>query len=207
MTTANRNLTHLVLFLCVRNGMMLRNLARELYPGNSRFLLEAYDMATSQPYGYLYIDFRPEISKNQRLLCGIFHVSSSRSPSFNHLRLFLRKRNKRTHSFRMMTNKVTIETLSFLIVISKSSKQTALKLAKEAFQIVSPTFAEICLNAREKILGEQLPKAFKDNAKLIERIIEKKYSKAIKLRALTALVRSGAFKKILAHCLERLDVR
>ena len=102
----------------------------------------------------------------------------------------------------MMTNKVTIETLSFLIVISKSSKVVALKIAKEASQIVVPTFAEICLNA-----GEKPPKVFKDNAKLIERIVEKKYSKAIKLRALTALVRSGAFKKILAHSLERLDVR
>ena len=99
MTTANRNLTHLVLFLCVRNGMMLRNLARELYPGKSRYLLEAYDMATSQPFGYLYIDFRPETPKNQRLLCGIFHVSSSRSPSFRSISYYiLRKRNKRTHS-------------------------------------------------------------------------------------------------------------
>ena len=106
-----------------------------------------------------------------------------------------------------MTNKVTVETLSFLIVISKSSKQVALKIAKEAFQIVIPTLAEICLNVREKILGEQLPKAFKDNAKLIDRIIEKKYSKAVKLRALTALVRSGAFEKILTYCLERLNVR
>ena len=107
----------------------------------------------------------------------------------------------------MMTNKVTIETLSFLIVISKSSKVVALKIAKEASQIVIPTFAEICLNVGEKISGAQLPKAFKDNAKLIDRIVEKKYSKAIKLKALTALVRSGAFKKILTHCLEKLDVR
>jgi len=48
------------------------NLARQLYPGNNKHLLEAYKEATEQKYGYLLVDLSPEVDERLRLRTRVF---------------------------------------------------------------------------------------------------------------------------------------
>ena len=48
------------------------NLARQMYPGKSTLMVEAFKNATSAPYGYLLIDLKQEIDDKLRLRTGIF---------------------------------------------------------------------------------------------------------------------------------------
>jgi len=47
-------------------------LARQMYPNDSRFAVEAYRDATSLPYGYLLVDLKPEQDDWYRLRINIF---------------------------------------------------------------------------------------------------------------------------------------
>ena len=48
------------------------NLARQLYPGNTKHLLEAYKDSTSEKWGYLLVDMSPETDEKLRLRTNIF---------------------------------------------------------------------------------------------------------------------------------------
>jgi hypothetical protein len=75
MVSASRNISHLVIFNLVRDGQLLRNLAREIYPGNCKLLLEAHRMATENQYGYLYLDLHPFCNPKHRLRTNVLSVS------------------------------------------------------------------------------------------------------------------------------------
>lgn len=55
-----------------RDKTAIACLARQMFPRRQRYLLDAYDDATQQPYGYLIIDARPETPAKLRLRSGIF---------------------------------------------------------------------------------------------------------------------------------------
>ncbi|GFY77354.1 hypothetical protein TNIN_5281 [Trichonephila inaurata madagascariensis] len=38
-----------------------------MYPSQSKFLLESYDDATKSPYGYLFMDLKPETNERLRI--------------------------------------------------------------------------------------------------------------------------------------------
>ena len=48
------------------------NLARQMYPGKSAFMIEAFKNATSAPYGYLLIDIKQETDDKFGLRTGLF---------------------------------------------------------------------------------------------------------------------------------------
>ncbi len=50
----------------------LQCLARQAFLGKSAFLMEAFKDATSQPYGYLVLDFSPSAEENYRVRSHIF---------------------------------------------------------------------------------------------------------------------------------------
>ena len=52
------NSYYIVLFKNARDATQVANLARQMYPGKSAFMIEAFKNATSAPYGYLLIDLR-----------------------------------------------------------------------------------------------------------------------------------------------------
>ena len=58
--TRNLNVHYLMLFKSVRDTTIIQTLSRQMYPGNNNFLIDAFKDATSNPYGYLFIDFTPE---------------------------------------------------------------------------------------------------------------------------------------------------
>jgi len=50
----------------------LLNLAKQLYPHNSRFAHEAYVDATKRPYGYILLDLRSDQDNDLHLIKNIF---------------------------------------------------------------------------------------------------------------------------------------
>jgi hypothetical protein len=71
MRTISLNAHYMVLFKNPRDAGQIRHLAAQLFPGNVRFLVDAYKKATSRPFGYLLLDFRQDTSDNLRVISDI----------------------------------------------------------------------------------------------------------------------------------------
>jgi len=70
--TLSLNSHYMVLFKNVRDATQVAILARQMYPGNGKFMMEAFKDSTSKPYGYLLVDMRPETDERYRLRSNIF---------------------------------------------------------------------------------------------------------------------------------------
>lgn len=70
--TMNLNTHYLVLFKNPRDATQIAIVARQMYPGKSKFVVEAFKDATKEPYGYLLIDLRPETDERYRIRTNIF---------------------------------------------------------------------------------------------------------------------------------------
>ena len=70
--TSSLNAHYLVLFKNVRDTTQVANLARQMFPGQSHFMLDAFRDATSIPFGYLLVDLRPDIFERCKLRTNIF---------------------------------------------------------------------------------------------------------------------------------------
>ena len=66
------NAHYLVIFKNPRDANQLATLARQMYPGSSKFLIESFGDATRKPYGYLLIDLKPDIEDRLRIRTQIF---------------------------------------------------------------------------------------------------------------------------------------
>ena len=72
MRTVSLNSQYLVLFKNPMDKTQVRILGQQAFPGNVQFLSSAYEDATSQPYGYLLVDIRPEVEEQYRVRTKIF---------------------------------------------------------------------------------------------------------------------------------------
>ena len=70
--TISLNSHYIVVFKNARDALQISNLARQMYPGNSKYMVEAFKDATSGPYGYLLIDMKPYTEEAYRLRTNIF---------------------------------------------------------------------------------------------------------------------------------------
>ena len=70
--TINLNTHILVLMKNLRDLSQIQCLARQAFVGKSKFLLEAFKDATSQPYGYLIFDFSPMGHEAHRVRTRVF---------------------------------------------------------------------------------------------------------------------------------------
>ena len=70
--TINLNTQYLFLFKNPRDVSQVFKLASQMYPRNREYFLQAYKMATSRPYGYLFLDLRQETDDELRLRTNIF---------------------------------------------------------------------------------------------------------------------------------------
>lgn len=70
--TMSLNSHYIVLFKNVRDASQIATLGRQMYPGKSKFVVEAYRDATEEPFSYLLIDLRPDTDENYRLRAKIF---------------------------------------------------------------------------------------------------------------------------------------
>lgn len=70
MRTISLNAHYIILFKNRRDGNVVRTLARPIHPDNYRYLVDAYEMATKDPFGYLIIDLSPYSDKKYHLRKG-----------------------------------------------------------------------------------------------------------------------------------------
>ena len=61
-----------MLFISPRDQTVIHTLARQMYPGCGKYLIEAYQDATQKPYTYLFIDLRPQTDDMYRLRSNKF---------------------------------------------------------------------------------------------------------------------------------------
>ena len=69
--TISLNAHYLILMKNSRDRAQISHLARQVYPNNSRFLVDSYNDATAKPYSYLMLDFKQETPENLRVVTGI----------------------------------------------------------------------------------------------------------------------------------------
>jgi hypothetical protein len=67
MRTLNVNAHYLILMKNPRDRAQVINLAKQIYPYNIKFLVEAYMDATKPAYGYIKIDLTPDTPENLRI--------------------------------------------------------------------------------------------------------------------------------------------
>jgi hypothetical protein len=70
--TVSLNAQYFVLFKNPRDKSQIDTIARQMYPGKVKFLRDAFQDATKQPFSYLIIDMHPETSEGERVLTQIF---------------------------------------------------------------------------------------------------------------------------------------
>ena len=61
------NAHYMILFKSPRDKSQIMHLARQMYPGQSRFLQDVFEEATSRPYGYLLVDLKQDTPEHLRL--------------------------------------------------------------------------------------------------------------------------------------------
>ena len=71
MRNISLNTHYIILFKNPRDSQQISTLARQMYPGKSQFLIEAYQDATKHPHGYLFIDLKPSTNEQLRIRTGI----------------------------------------------------------------------------------------------------------------------------------------
>ena len=70
--TISLNAHYMVLFKLPRDAMQVEHLARQMFPGKTKYMREAFANATSQPYSYLLVDLKPHTPDELRLHTNIF---------------------------------------------------------------------------------------------------------------------------------------
>ena len=69
--TLNLNTHYLVIFKNPRDATQISHIARQMYPGRSKFLVEAYADATQRPHGYLLIDLKNDTEEQLRVRTNV----------------------------------------------------------------------------------------------------------------------------------------
>ena len=59
MRTASINTHYFIIFKSKRENSQISYLGRQIFPGKSKFFMDAFQKATSRPYGYLLLDLNP----------------------------------------------------------------------------------------------------------------------------------------------------
>jgi len=72
MRTISLNSHYMVLFKNPRDAGQFSILARQMYPSGYKFAEEAYRDATERPFGYLFVDLKPQQDEQYRLRTNIF---------------------------------------------------------------------------------------------------------------------------------------
>jgi hypothetical protein len=55
-----------------RDASQITHLAKQLYPSQTKFFQQAYQLATKEPYSYLCVDLTPTCPDEIRIRSGIF---------------------------------------------------------------------------------------------------------------------------------------
>lgn len=69
--TMNLNSHYIVLFKNPRDQTQISVIAKQMFPGNSEYMIEAFNDAVKREYGYLLIDLKPTTDNRLRLRTNI----------------------------------------------------------------------------------------------------------------------------------------
>lgn len=72
LRTSRVNAEYLVLMKNPSDQLQVQTIARQLFPNNTKYFLEAYNDATEQPFSYLLVDLTQWTPENLRLRTKIF---------------------------------------------------------------------------------------------------------------------------------------
>jgi hypothetical protein len=72
LRTARINAHYLVLMKSPADKLQVANLAKQMYPGKTKYFMEAFNDAVSQPFGYLFVDCSPSTPEEHRLSTNVF---------------------------------------------------------------------------------------------------------------------------------------
>ena len=72
LRTARINTNYLVLFKNPADKSQINNLGRQVFPGKSKYFIDAFDSATLEPYSYLLMDLSQTCPETLRLRSNIF---------------------------------------------------------------------------------------------------------------------------------------
>jgi len=61
----------MIIFRNPRDQQQLQILSRQIYPNNSRFLIDSFEDAAKLPYGYLLLDLKQSKENRNRIQTGI----------------------------------------------------------------------------------------------------------------------------------------
>ena len=70
--TIGLNAHYLVLFRNPCDATQVAYLARQMYPGKSKFLIEAFKDATGEPFSYMLLDLKPDTEEKFRIRTKFF---------------------------------------------------------------------------------------------------------------------------------------
>ena len=74
--TVSQNTHYNVMFRNERDSSQFRSLAYQMHPGDARWLLDAFNDATKEPFGYLVLDHHPTSKRDIRVLTNILPSKS-----------------------------------------------------------------------------------------------------------------------------------
>ena len=67
------NIEYFILFKNVQDKTQIRTLASQMFPNNTKFLLNYFEDATNQPYSYLFLDLKSDTPGKIRIRCNILN--------------------------------------------------------------------------------------------------------------------------------------
>ena len=73
MRTVSLNTQYLVIFKNPRDKTQINFLARQMFPNNTKFLVDAFEDATLDPYGYILLDLHQQTPEEFRVRSKIFN--------------------------------------------------------------------------------------------------------------------------------------
>jgi len=68
MRTISLNSHYIILLKNPRDKTQINTLARQIYPSNTKYLIDSYNGATARAYGYLRLDLSPDTPEDHRIL-------------------------------------------------------------------------------------------------------------------------------------------
>lgn len=74
LRTISLNAQYIILMRNVRDATQIQQLARQIYPQDAKFLIDAYIKSTRRPYGYLVIDLKTDQDDSLRVRTKVFPV-------------------------------------------------------------------------------------------------------------------------------------
>lgn len=75
MRDISLNAHYIILFKNSRDVSQINCLGRQLYPQKTKYFLDAYIKATTNPHGYLVVDLHPKTTEEYRLRDNLFPTS------------------------------------------------------------------------------------------------------------------------------------